>query len=156
MNAYEYAMQMEKEGEQFYRELADKSSDEGLKNIFLNLANEEVKHYELFKNIAESEDHIEIPKMDVMKDAKEIFAEMKASGKELDFGDDQIALYKKALESEDKAYNLYIDKANEVSNPEHKEIFLKIAAEEKKHLELLENLVDFVESPKNWLESAEF
>ncbi len=156
MNAYEYAMQMEEEGEKFYRELADKSTDEGIKNIFLNLANEEVKHYELFKNIAESEDHVEIPKMDVMQDAKEIFAEMKSSGREIDFGEDQIALYKKALESEDKAYNLYIDKANEVTNPEHKEIFLKIAAEEKKHLELLENLVDFVESPKNWLESAEF
>ncbi|MDX1809754.1 MAG: ferritin family protein [Sulfurospirillaceae bacterium] len=156
MNAYEYAMEMEKEGEKFYKDLAEKATEKGIKNIFLNLANEEVKHYELFKSLAEHEGDVTIPKMNVLKDAKTIFAEMKASGRELDFGNDQIALYKKACESEKKAYNLYINKANEMDDPEHKEIFLRIAAEEKKHLELLENLVDFVESPQNWLESAEF
>lgn len=156
MNAYEYAMEMEKEGEKFYRELASKATEKGIKTIFLNLANEEVKHYELFKELAEHEDNVTIPKMNVLKEAKAIFAEMKASGRELDFGKDQITLYKKAFESENKAYTLYVQKANEMNNPKHKEIFLRIAAEEKKHLELLENLVDFVESPLNWLESAEF
>ncbi|WP_331775362.1 ferritin-like domain-containing protein [Sulfurospirillum sp. 1612] len=156
MNAYEYAMEMEKEGESFYRELANKSTDIGIKNIFLNLANEEVKHYELFKRLAQEEGDASVPKMNVMKDAKAIFAEMKASGRDLDFGHDQVVLYQKALESEKKAYDLYVKKADEVTDAKHKEIFLRIAAEEKKHLELLENLVDFVDSPMNWLESAEF
>lgn len=156
MNAYEYAMEMEKEGELFYRELAEQATEVGLKGIFLNLANEEVKHYQLFQELAKEQGSVSIPKMDVMKDAKAIFSEMKASGKRLSFGDDQVAYYKKAMESEDKAYNLYIDKANEMKNPEHKEIFLKIANEEKKHKELLEYLVEFVSSPNSWLESAEF
>ncbi len=156
MNAYQYAMEMEKEGEIFYRELADKVSEDGLKNIFLNLANEEVKHYEMFKVLAKQDGSVDIPKMNVMKDAKAIFLEMKESGKKFDFGKDQVALYEKAMESEDKAYALYMQKANEVENPEDKEIFLKIAEEEKKHHELLENLAEFVAAPHTWLESAEF
>jgi rubrerythrin len=38
----------------------------------------------------------------------------------------------------------------------HKEIFLKLADEEKKHYFLLENIIDFVSRPQKWLENAEF
>ncbi len=156
MNAYQYAMEMEKEGEAFYRELAEKTDNDGLKNIFLNLADEEVKHYKMFEELAKHDGSVVIPKMNVEKDAKAIFAEMKASGKKIDFSKDQVALYKKAMESEEKAYTLYVEKANEVQSPEDKEIFLKIADEEKKHHKLLENIVEFVAEPGSWLENAEF
>lgn len=156
MNAYEYAMEMEKEGELFYRELAKQATEEGLRQIFLSLAEEEVKHYEMFRKLASHESSVTIPKMNVAKDAKAIFSKMKESGKKLSFGDDQVAYYQKAMETEDKAYDLYIQKANEMTDPKHKEIFLKIAEEEKKHKVLLENLVEFVSSPNEWLENAEF
>lgn len=156
MNAYEYAMEMEKEGELFYRELAEKATDEGLKQIFTNLADEEVKHFVMFQKLAASDGDVSIPKMNVAKDAKAIFSQMKASGKTFSFGDDQVAYYKKAMETEDKAYELYVQKAKEMTDPKHQEIFLKIAQEELKHKVLLENLVEFVSSPNEWLENAEF
>ena len=51
MNVYEYAMKLEKEGESYYRDLAKGSPFESLKKVFEILANEEVKHYILFKNM---------------------------------------------------------------------------------------------------------
>jgi len=155
MNAYEYAMEMEKEGEAFYRELAKSTDDSSLKNIFLTLADEEVKHYEMFEALSKGDDSA-VPKMDDMKDIKEIFSNLKGFDKNLTFGTDQVAYYKKALEAEDKAYALYIKKAEEVENPEHKKVFLQIAEEEKKHQEVLENLVEFISCPNEWVANAEF
>lgn len=51
MNVYEYAMKVEKDGEAYYRELASKSPNNGLKRIFTMLAEEEIKHYNVFKNM---------------------------------------------------------------------------------------------------------
>ncbi len=47
-------------------------------------------------------------------------------------------------------------KAAEATNIKHKEIFIKIAKEELKHKELLENILEYLEHPALWLESAEF
>jgi rubrerythrin len=156
MNAYEYAMQMEKEGEIFYKELAKEAKEEGLKKIFTMLANEEIKHYKMFEKLAKNTEDITIPKMEVYTDAKEIFKEMKKESVAYDFGDQQIDFYRRAIETEDKAYELYLEKANEMTDPKHKEIFLTIAQEELRHKDLLENILEFVERPNEWLESAEF
>jgi len=47
MNIYEFAMQMEKDGENYYRHLAEESTITGLGKIFTMLANEEVKHFNI-------------------------------------------------------------------------------------------------------------
>ena len=47
MNIYKYAMKMEKDSENYYRELANKTGDLGLQNILKMLANDEVKHYHI-------------------------------------------------------------------------------------------------------------
>lgn len=156
MNAYEFAMQLEKEGESFYRQLAQEAQQEGLSKIFTMLANEEVKHYKMFEKMAKNTQDITIPKMEVYTDAKDIFSEMKKQSVAYDFGDQQIDFYRRAMESEERAYELYLEKVKEINDPGHKEIFLAIANEELKHKELLENILEFVERPTEWLESAEF
>lgn len=47
MDIYEFAMQMEKEGEDYYRALAKDSASPGLVKIFTMLADEEVKHFKV-------------------------------------------------------------------------------------------------------------
>ena len=49
MNVYEFAMQMEKDGEACYREIARKTKNAGLQKIFKTLADEEVVHFNTFK-----------------------------------------------------------------------------------------------------------
>lgn len=156
MNAYDYAMELEKEGEVFYRQLAEEANHEGLSKIFTMLANEEVKHYKMFEKLSKNSENVTIPTMEVFKKAKDIFSEMSKDAVAYSFEDQQIDFYRRAIKTEDKAYEQYLDKANKMTNIQHKEIFLKIAEEELKHKELLENILEYVEQPSAWLESAEF
>jgi rubrerythrin len=156
MNAYEYAMKIEKEGEVFYRKLAEEANHEGLSKIFTMLANEEVKHYKMFEKLSKNSETITAPKMEVFKEARAVFAEMHKDSVAYSFEDQQIDFYRRAIKTEDNAYQQYLEKANEMTNIQHKEIFLEIANEELKHKQLLENILEYVEQPTAWLESAEF
>jgi rubrerythrin len=51
MDIYSFALQMKKNGEEYYRELANKSGSEGLKKILTMLAEEEVKHFQLIEKM---------------------------------------------------------------------------------------------------------
>jgi len=46
--------------------------------------------------------------------------------------------------------------SDKVQIESQRKIFLKLAGEEKKHVFLLANLVEFVSRPETWIENAEF
>ena len=81
---------------------------------------------------------------------------MAQKSESFDFDLKQTELYKKAQDIEKKSYEFYTEKANEVTEEYQKEVFLKLADEEKKHYFLLENIIEFVSRPETWLENAEF
>ena len=156
MNVFEFAMQMEKDGEQFYREIADKTDDPGLKRIFNTLADEEVVHYNTFKKLFEKSG-AEAVESNIRDKAKNIFAEMKESGgMKITVDTAQTEAYKKAMEAEKDAYSFYESKAGEVDDPNEKQILLTFAREERRHYRLLENVLEFVSRPESWLDNAEF
>jgi rubrerythrin len=157
VNVFDFAMQMEKDGEAYYRELAAKCSVEGIKNILNLLADDEVGHYNIFKKLKE-ETPADIAGTAILTNAKNIFAQMKEKDKEKEFKFDvsEIELYQKAIEVERKSEEFYKEKANEMDNPNAKEIFLKIAEDERRHQFLLENMKEFLERPVTWVEDAEF
>jgi rubrerythrin len=155
MDIFEYAMQMEKDGEAYYRDLAAKCNMAGLKKILTMLADDEVVHFQVFRNLR---DH-SATKLDgstVIKDAKNVFTEMKGKETEFNLEGSEIDLYKRAIEVENKSEAFYKEKANEVDSEEAKRLFLEIADEEKNHAFLLENMVAFLTRPQTWLENAEF
>ncbi len=154
MNIFEYAMQMEKDGENYYRQLAEKTEAEGIKTILTMLADEEVKHYNAIQKIKTEKP--QIAETAILADAKNVFVQIKESNEKFDFDIEQTELYKKAQDIEKKSRDFYLDKANEVEEEYQKEIFLKLAEEEKKHYFLLENIIQFVSRPETWLEDAEF
>jgi len=69
MNIYEFAMQMERDGEAFYRDLAAKSSSAGVARILNMLAADEVKHYDILKQMAE-QSNPEMAQTTILLDAK--------------------------------------------------------------------------------------
>ena len=154
MNIFEYAMQMEKDGEEYYRQLAGKTANKGLQTILTMLADEEVKHYKTIEKMKTAKP--EMVETTILPDAKNIFIQIKESSKNFDYDTGQIQLYKKAQDIEEKSRDFYLEKANEVEEEYQKEIFLKLADEEKKHYFLLENIIEFVSRPETWLENAEF
>ncbi len=155
MNIFEFAMQMEKDGESYYRELVGKASDEGLKNILTMLANDEVKHFKTLEAMKEDAKP-EMADTQVLSGAKNIFAKMKEEQESLDPQISQKGLYEKALDNERKSQEFYAQKSSEVADPNHKDLFLRIAEEEKKHYFLIENIIEFISRPKQWVENAEF
>lgn len=61
-----------------------------------------------------------------------------------------------AQDIEERSLDFYLEKANEITEEYQKEIFLRLADEEKKHYFLLENIIEFVSRPETCLENAEF
>lgn len=153
MNIYEYAMQLEKDGENFYREVASQTSNKGLKTILMMLADAEVGHYRLFENM-KNNDKVRMPDSPILNDVKNIFIGMREE-KQIETDASQIELYKKAQGIENLTRDFYLAKAEEVV-PEQKEIFLKIAEEEKRHYLILENIIRLVSKPNIWLENPEW
>jgi rubrerythrin len=156
MNIYKYAMKMEKDSENYYSELANKTDDTGLQNILKMLANDEVKHYNIIEQMMKTDASAELAETSILRNAKNIFIKIK--GKDLVFNFDllQVDFYRKAQEFEEKSYKFYIEMSDKVEIESQRKIFLKLAGEEKKHMFLLENLVEFVSRPETWIENAEF
>jgi rubrerythrin len=153
-NIFEYAMQMEKDGEDYYRQLAQKTDNNGMITILSMLADEEVKHYNAIERIKTQ--NAQIAESEILTDSKNIFVQIKESGDSFDFDINEADLYKKARDIEKKSRDFYKEKANEVTEKYQKELFLKLAIEEQKHYILLDNIIEFVSRPEQWLENAEF
>ncbi len=154
MNILEYAMQMEKDGEEFYRDLAQNVKNTGIRNILTMLADEEARHYQVLADIEQGS--AEIPETDLLNHAKNVFEEMKDASRTLHLDETQIDLYTEAQAIEQKSIDFYTEKAAVVDQDAQKQLLTRLAQEEKKHYFLLENIIDFVSRPITWLENAEF
>ncbi|HUT28184.1 MAG TPA: ferritin family protein [Sedimentisphaerales bacterium] len=155
MDIFEFAMKKERLSEEYYRQLAGKTSQKGLQSIFSMLADEEAHHYQVVEQMR-SKTPDKVASTDVLAEAKEVFARMSEGTRKFDFDAGEVQIYKKARDIEEESWKFYLQKADEVEDPGQKGIFRKLADEEKKHYFLLENIIDFVSRPETWLENAEF
>jgi rubrerythrin len=155
MDIYKYAMQMELDGRHFYLDLIKKTNNKGLKNILTMMADSEAKHYNVILDMQKNDKTEFSADTEVLTNVKNIFVKMKEE-KDLDIDVSQVEFYKKALEVETDAQKFYLERADEEKDPHRKEIFLKLAEEEKNHCVLLENLVSLVSQPADWLENPEW
>lgn len=119
------------------------------------LADEEVKHYNVFRNMMKKEE-IDIDKLDLITDTKTIFQTLAEERDNVNFEQTQIQFYKDAIAREESSQNYYAEKAQELEDEVEKAIFLQIAEEEVKHKRVLEEIVIFLEEPADWVASAEF
>ncbi len=158
MNIYEYAMQMEQDGEKFYRLLAGNCQVKGLSTIFTMLANDEVKHYNVIAHLQKNAGHSPLVKTTVLENVKNIFVRMKEEKADVRIDSTELESYRKAMAIEEMSGKFYLDKAADAEKEEVKQIFLRLADEEEKHLRIMENIVEFVgrSEPGNWLENAEW
>jgi rubrerythrin len=154
MDVYEFAMKMEKDGESYYRELAAKTGNKGLKNIFAMLADAEVVHYGIFRKMKDNE-KVKVATAEILSQVKNVFEKMMEE-KDTEVNVSQIESYKKAQEIEKASQDFYLKQGNEVQERDQKDIFLRIAEEEKKHYFILERIIDFVSRPQTWLENPEW
>lgn len=159
MDIYNFAMQMEKDGEDYYRELAAASKLDGLKRIFTMLAEEEVKHFHFIEELQQKQGKAKLAETTILTNVKNIFIDMKEEKPDLhiDSTADTNA-FRKARDIEEKSMVFYQEKADEAKDDSVKSLLQRLAKEEEKHMYIMENLVEFVSKPEpgNWLENAEW
>ncbi len=153
MDIYEYAMEMERDGENLYRQLEAKTPNKGLKSIFAMLADAEVRHCKLFHNM-KMHDKVHLTETPILDNVKNIFIQM-SEKKQVDVNVSDIELYRKAQEIEQKSRDFYLEKSAGVEKSQ-KDVFLRIADEEKRHYLILQKIIDFVDRPGYWLENPEW
>ena len=155
MDIFDFAMQMEKDGEAYYRELADNCSDSGLEHILIMLAEDEVKHHQVLGEMKASA-HPKMADSAILENARNLFVEMKEDPPQFSFAENQADFYRKAQEIERKSEEFYREKAAQVQDHFQQEMLLRIAGEENRHYFLLDHIITFVSRPKQWVENAEF
>jgi rubrerythrin len=158
MNVFEYAMKMETDGRNFYLEHAEKVNIPQLKKVLLQLADDELKHFNIFKAMAEGHNasYKEGEKTTILATVKNVFEEMKQEGKEFDFAEEAKQIWQEAFDVEKKAEAFYREKANELEDEGQKLILNRIADEEHRHWITMQNVIQFLDRPNHWLEDAEW
>ena len=157
IEVFDFAMDMEKDGETFYRECAARTSDSGIADILRRLADAEVRHYQILNQMKEA-NTAPLPEGGVDAGIKNVFARMLERGERFGGESSELDLYRKAFDIEMKSRDFYVEKAEELESPAAKELFLRIADEEKLHMDYIESIVEFVSraEPGHWLEDAEW
>ena len=155
MDVYEYAMQMEKDGEAYYRDAALKTEHKGTRTILTMLADAEVAHYYVLKQLQENQD-IPLEDSKTLAAVKNVFRQIAESKDFTLVKPTQVDLYKTALDIEQKSIKLYEEQANQAGEGRNRDVFLRVADEERKHYFIIEKLIDFVSQPDRWLENPEW
>ncbi len=157
MQVLDYAMQMELDGEKYYRELATTCMDAGIRGVLERMADAEMKHYRTLMQLKSGGAASMTADM-VRADAKNVFQEMMESGETFDFNMSELSLYEKARDLELKARDIYLEHAEDEVDEAGQELFKRLADEESLHSEIISSIIDFVKhaEPGNWVENAEW
>ena len=157
MNIYDFAIDFEIENREFYEECAANTPQEDLKSVFLELAGEEKKHENIVRQLKENKEVDEV-EAGILPKAKEAFkkiSENMPSGDNV-MGEEQVDVYKKAVNLETKSYEFYQERAEEADSELVKNTFNRLAEEEKKHERIIDSIIEMVDRPNTWLEDAEW
>lgn len=155
MNIFDCALKMEEEARQYYEKLAEASAIPELKQLFTMLAAAEQEHHDALMEI-KANSPLKKTGFTALNEAACLFKPL-MSKRDLmaDLQEDPDA-YRHIVQEEEKGIRLYEELAAQSQNEATGKILLAIAAEERKHLNIVENIYSFVESPKNFLAWGEF
>jgi len=155
MNIFDFAMKMELDGKAYYEKMAAETAVVGVKAIFTGLAADEQKHYEIIRAIKAGTD-LKMADSTVLEKAKNLFEEIAADKNSVVSLQKSLDGYQHAKKIEADSVKLYEDLAKKEENPEIVQLLLRIANEEKKHYNILDNLYEYVLAPQNFLAWGEF
>jgi len=156
MNIFDYAMQMELDGKAFYEKLAEESETDGLKSIFRSLALDEQKHYDVFRQMKEQGAVMSMIDSEALDGAKNVFTRLQEQGVAPESDAKNLEAYQYAMQVESDSATLYQEAADKEPNQEIRDILLRIAVEERKHFNIVENVFEFVNAPNQNLVWGEF
>ncbi len=155
MDIFDCAIKMEEEARGCYEKLAATTAVPELKNLFTMLAAAEQEHHDA---LVEMKGRIDPQKAQFkgLQEAACIFQPLLAKRDLMAELKEDPDAYKHVVTEEEEGVKLYEELAAQAKDDGTREILLMIAAEERKHLSIVENIYAFVESPKTYLAWGEF
>lgn len=160
MDPLEFAMQMERDGKAFYEKAAADAPNPEVRKILLTLAEEEERHYRIFRSLREGAMVAARSELDKRAEtvsiARNLFQQMADKGEKTLYGEDARAVWKEAQKLEQKSEAMYREEADKAADTDRKELLNKIADEEKNHIYLVDNMLSFMADPQSFVDSAEY
>ncbi len=156
MNVFDFAMQMEDSGCEYYQNLAGAANLPGLKTIFTSLADDERKHLEIFRSLKAGRQNQAMPETSTLDTAQNVFETLPRDAEALRGMSGTLTAYRHAMKLEADSYRFYEEAAASETDAGVRDLLLQIAGEEYKHFNILENVYNFVNAPNQHLEWGEF
>ena len=158
MDIIKFAMQMEQDGQKFYKEAADKAPTKELKDILTYLAEEELRHFKIFSKMREGAGQETIKGLgsQSLETTKNLFIQLAESGEGSKFGDDTRAVWVKALKIEEQAVKMYSEEADKEGDSNRKGLLNRISDEERTHVYLIDNVLAYMTDPETFKDSKQF
>lgn len=155
MNSIEFAINMELDGEKYYREQAEFNKDNSLNAVFLLLAEDEKGHANLLKNELKKITY-ELSDNETLANVNNVFKDKGDFKNHFEEIPNQLDVYRMALQMEKDSIELYEKFFKESTDEQTKELFGYLVKQEENHFKIFDNLITLVERPEEWVEDAEF
>ncbi len=153
------AVDLERRGHEYYSEHAEKTENPLARRVLLTLAEQELEHIEVLEELAGGEtDTAELETSgrsdDIESAAREVFerfTEEEIAGWELE----DKGVYERARQMEIMSIRLYSEMAEETDDESERDFLLQLVEEERRHLDSIDNVQFYLESPGDWLSMEE-
>jgi rubrerythrin len=155
MNIFDCAIKMEEEARMYYQALAATTADHELRDLFTMLAQAEQEHHDALVQMKGGA-NLQKGQFKALDQAACLFKPLLAKRDLMAQLKGEPDAYQLVVAQEEKGVKLYETLAAQTKDESARQVLLKIADEERKHLSIVENIYAFVESPKNFLAWGEF
>ncbi len=157
MNVFDFAMGIETEGIALYTDLAAKTPLREMAGIFEFFLREEKRHYEIFSAWKKNLKAPDMETINLKEKVQEVFEKLSrnlvAAGiPAIDHED----AYKKALSLENQSVAYYESVEAETGDQNQRDVLHLVVLQERTHIAIINQLMEFQRHPNEWLENAEW
>ncbi len=160
IKALRSAIEVEDRGLTTFLEFARKTRDITGKNMFIRLAIDEYEHRRILEDQLNSlmDGHgwekVDIPKSEIERVAPTVRDKQQRTKGES--GLEEVDALNTALDLEKKAATFFREKAEEITEPEAQELFIRLAEWEDSHFDLIQAELDAINQTGFWFGIPEF
>ncbi|MBM4053948.1 MAG: hypothetical protein FJ264_04580 [Planctomycetes bacterium] len=148
------ALQMEKDGAKFYGDLANKTLHPIGKAMFRSFAEDEKQHIKRLQALLSADKSAPSGEKTVDTPKKRLITVFQSMGNELKktvtMNTNDIDAVKLAIKLEEEGLKFYEKTAKESEDEKEKKSFRFLADEEKIHLNVLKNTLEYIEDKERW------
>jgi len=162
IKALEQAIQMEKDGREFYLKASRESGNEMGRKLLESLAMEEEIHQKTFLEIYNAlKAKKGWPTVDFKPDGgrglRTVFAEVMAvnAASDVKVKNTELSAVETAMDLENKTYDYYQARSDEAESPPEQEFYDSLAMQEREHYLILLDYYEYLKDPGGWFVNKE-